>query len=73
MNIVIRERDDCVEVIQHSHLRSESKLTSYSCYYFVVKKHRQLFVNFRQPCLSLSWFVYGFSWLNNGKVTANEY
>lgn len=72
MNIMIREGDNCVEVSQHSHLRSESKATAYS-YYFVVDKHQQLFVNFRQQCLSLSRFVYRFSWLNNGKVTPNEY
>lgn len=57
MNIMIRERDDCVEATQHSNLRSQSKLTSSSYYYFVVNKHQQL-VNFRQRCLSLSWFVY---------------
>lgn len=73
MNIMIRERDNCVEVTQHSHLRSESKLTSNCCYYSVVNKQQKLFVNFKQQCPSLSWFVYRFSWLNNGKVTANEY
>lgn len=45
MNIIIRERDDCVEATQHSNLRSQSKLTSCSCYYFVVNTHRQS-VNF---------------------------
>ena len=68
-----QKRDNCVKVTQHSPLRSESKLTSYCCYYFVVNKHQQFFVNFRQRRPSLSWFVYRFSWLNNGKVTANEY
>lgn len=54
MNIMIRERDDWVEVTQHSNRRSEPELTFYSCYYFVVNKHQQLFVNCRQPCLSHS-------------------
>jgi len=53
MNIMTGGRNSRGEVTLHSYLRSESKLTSYSCYYLLVNKHQQLFVNFRQQCLSL--------------------